>query len=200
MPCAADAGSRPAPCSKKRNTANERNGGIRMDKRTKAWAAVKIVAFLVLAALLATAIQLAQAETMWVDVAPGSHLNARSKPRTGAIEAKLERGWAVEVVETRQGWAAITGWGECGTCWVDARYLSAEAPKDPTPCKPEKMQTKADKVRLRAYPGGEVLRRLEKGTAVTVTGWVIHEGAAWAQVDGGYIMAEFLEVAQPWQE
>ena len=164
-----------------------------MDKRTKAWAAVKIVAFMVLAALLAAAIQLAQAETMWVDVAPGSHLNARSKPRTGVIEAKLERGWAVEVAETTDGWAAITGWGECGTCWVDVRYLSEEAPKDPTPCKPEKMQTKADKVRLRAYPGGEVLRRLEKGAAVTVTGWVTHEGAAWAQVEGGYVMAEFLE-------
>lgn len=164
-----------------------------MDKKTKAWAAVKIVAFVVLAALMVLAAKLAEAETMWVDVAPGSHLNARSKPRTGAIEAKLERGWAVEVVETRDGWAAITGWGECGTCWVDARYLSEEAPQDPTPCDPVRMRTNADKVRLRAYPGGQVLRRLEKGAAVTVTGWVTHEGETWAQVDGGYMMAEFLE-------
>lgn len=171
-----------------------------MDKKTKAWAAVKLAAFLVLAVLLVLALQLAEAQTMYVDVAEGSHLNARSKPRTGAIEAKLERGWAVEVVETRDGWATITGWGECGTCYVDARYLSEEAPGNPTPCKPTRMQTSADKVRLRAYPGGEVLRRLEKGDAVTVTGWVTHEGTAWAQVDGGYIMAEFLEVAQPWQE
>lgn len=171
-----------------------------MDKRMKAWAAVRIVAFLVLAVLLVLAARLAEAQTMYVDVAQGSHLNARSKPRTGAIEAKLERGWAVEVVETWQGWATITGWGECGTCYVDARYLSTEAPEDPTPCKPTRMQTNADKVRLRAYPGGEVLRRLEKGAAVTVTGRVTHEGTAWAQVDGGYIMAEFLEEESPWQE
>lgn len=171
-----------------------------MDKRTKTGAAVKIVAFVVLAALMVLAAKLAEAETMWVDVAPGSHLNARSKPRTGQIEAKLGRGQAVEVTQIRDGWATIIGWGECYTCYVDARYLSGEALADPTPCDPVRMQTGAEKVRLRAYPGGEVLRRLEKGTAVTVTGWVTHEDTAWAQVDGGYIMAEFLEEAQPWQE
>ena len=155
-------------------------------------AAIRAAAFvLALGALLLWAAA-ARGETMWVNVAEGSHLNARSKPRTGDIEAKLERGTEVEVTEIRSGWATIQGWGECWTCYVDARYLTEEKPGEEIECKPVEMQTSADKVRLRECPGGDVVKRLKKGQKVTVTGWMEHAGETWAKVDGGWLMMRYL--------
>ena len=166
-------------------------------KAEKTAAAIRAAAFvLALGALLLWAAA-ARGETMWVNVAEGSHLNARSKPRTGDIEAKLERGWAVEVTEIRDGWATLPGWGECGTCYADARYLSREKTGEAAPCKPTRMQLNADKVRLRECPGGDVVKRLHKGQMVTVTATAEHAGETWAKVDGGWLMMRYLAEVQP---
>lgn len=164
-----------------------------MDKRTKAWAAVKIAAFALLTTALFAPAKDAAAQIMYVHVEPDSYLNARSKPRTGDIEAKLDRGQAVDVTEIRAGWATIVGWGETWICYVDADYLSENPIEEPIPCDPTEMRTTAEKVRLRACPGGRVVRRLKKGSTVTVVGWVMDGKTLWAELEDGFIMAKFLE-------
>lgn len=138
----------------------------------------------------------ANAETMWVNVDESSHLNGRSKPVTGGIEAKLLRGWTVEVLEIRDGWALVDGYGETGGCWVDVRYLTEYEPGTLEACEPVEMRTKVGKLRVRSYPDGEVLYRMRKGDRVTVLGWMQMGGTRWGWIGTGWVMAEFLEVTQ----
>lgn len=135
----------------------------------------------------------AKAETMWVLVDDGSHLNGRSEPMHGDIEARLLTGWEVDVLETREGWARIAGYSESGSCWVCMDYLTVDRPGERMACRPVRMRTTADKLRVRSCPGGEVLRRLRIGAAVTVDGWMDVGGVRWADVGDGWVMMEYLE-------
>lgn len=135
----------------------------------------------------------AKADTMYVRVADGSHLNGRSAPVNGAIEAKLLPGWAVEVTDTQNGWACVEGYGEGGCVWVDMHYLTSEEPGERIDCQPVQMTAAVDKLRVRNCPGGRILRRLRKGEAVTVTAYMEQGGQTWAKISGGWVMAEFLE-------
>lgn len=144
------------------------------------------------AGLTALGIDPACAETMYVAVEKGSHLNGRASPVDGAIEAKLLPGWEVEVVRTADGWALIDGYGEGGCCWVDAHYLAPEQMNE-TACEPVEMRAAVDKLRVRRCPGGDVCMRLSKGDRVTVTGWMQMDGTRWAYIGTGWVMAEYLE-------
>lgn len=135
----------------------------------------------------------AQAETMWVMVAEGSCLNGRSEPEHGDIEARLLPGWEVDVLERRDGWARIAGYGESGSCWVCDDYLTAHKPGERMSCQPVRMRTTAQKLRVRSCPGGEVLRRLPRGAVVTVDGWMDVGGVRWADVGDGWVMMEYLK-------
>lgn len=156
-----------------------------------------LVAVAVVVALLFVGVTLAAAETMWVNVDDGSHLNGRSQPRNGSIEAKLLRGWEVEVIRCVDGWALVDGYGESGCCWVDARYLMDTMPGETNECSPVQMRTTVNKLRVREYPGGGVVERLKKGETVTVTAWMEQDGEIWARVDGGWVMGRYLEEVEP---
>lgn len=135
----------------------------------------------------------ASAEIMYVIVNGGSHLNARSVPIKGNIEAKLLRGWSVEVLSIEDGWAKITGYGESNICYVNSEYLSKEPPPDVEKCEPAVHTVTMDKVRLRESPNGRKIRWLYKGNRVSVTGWVTVDNICWARTDTGYIMAKYLD-------
>lgn len=165
--------------------------------REIAIAALGVVSGLLLFALtMAACLAGANAETMWVNVDEQSHLNGRSKPVTGDIEAKLLRGWTVEVLEICDGWALVDGYGESGGCWVDVRYLTEYEPGQMEACEPVDMRTTVGKLRVRSYPDGEVLYRMRKGNRVTVLGWMQMGGTRWGWIGTGWVMAEFLEVAK----
>lgn len=155
---------------------------------------IGLAAFVLLyaAGLTILGIDPACAETMYVAVEKGSHLNGRATPVDGDIEAKLLPGWTVEVVRTADGWALIDGYGEGGCCWVDAHYLTKE-PMQETACEPVEMRAAVDKLRVRRVPGGDVCARLSKGDRVTVTGWMQVGGTRWAHIGTGWVMAEYLE-------
>ena len=82
-----------------------------------------IMILLVLMAAVMINSVVAKAETvMYVDVAEGSHLNARAKPnRHSEIEAILHAGEEVTVLETRDGWGKVPVMGM--ELWVKMEYL-----------------------------------------------------------------------------
>ena len=130
----------------------------------------------------------AEAETAYVCVAEGSHLNARSHPVNGKIEARLLPGWQVEVLTVDDGWAQLEGVGESGTAWVAARYLSEDAPGTETRC----MVSAGGRVRLRETPAGELVRWLQPGSMVTVTAHLTVDGVRWARVGDGWVQDRYL--------
>lgn len=136
----------------------------------------------------------AEAETMFVNVSPSSHLNGRSRAGTGEIVAKLQRGWPVEVVAISHGWALVDGYGEDGHCWVSAQYLSESQPKPIKMCEAQELRTTVSKLLVRSCPGGSVVGRIEKkGTRVTVTGKTKHDGVWWGYLGNGrWVMMRFL--------
>lgn len=138
----------------------------------------------------------AQAEVMWVNVGEHSHLNGRSKAVNGEIVAKLQRGWEVEVVHIRNGWALVDGYGEDGHCWVSAKYLTDEKPAKVEASQPVSVRTTVSRLLVRACPGGSVVSRIErKGTKLTVLGTTIHKDVKWAYLgDGRWVMWRYLEV------
>lgn len=177
-----------------------------MDKsKAKAWVRdVTIAAAGLLAAMIAFVLLVAltlevtgaSAETMWVNVGEHSHLNGRSRAVNGEITAKLQRGWEVEVVHIRNGWALIDGYSEDGCCWVSAEYLSRTPLPRVEAFTPVQAATKVGKLLVRICPAGRVVDRIErKGTELTVYATVAHGGETWAYIDDGrWVMWRFLEV------
>lgn len=157
------------------------------------WVRIITIFLLVCTIVLTMKIVGANAETMYVVVNDGSHLNARYAPVTGNIEAKLLRGWEVEVLDIKNGWAKIIGYGESNICYVKSEYLSEEPPPDIEKCEPVIYTVTTNKVRLRENPNGKKVRWLYKGNRVTVIGWVTVDNICWAYTDTGYIMAEYLD-------
>ena len=50
-------------------------------------------------------------------------------------------------------------------------------------------------MRVRALPQGKVIRRLRKGDAVSVCGWVPDaDGDRWANIGDGFVLASCLSV------
>ena len=158
--------------------------------------AIRFVSILILAVmvlwLLGNQFPASAASTMYVVVDDGSHLNARDKPKTGRTVARLERGFSVDVVSVKDGWAKISGYSEEEYCYVSSQYLSETPPPEPKPY----LITGTGRVRLRDKPNGSKIRWLTPGDEVIVTDWVPDRGETWAKVTygttRGYVMADFL--------
>jgi len=124
--------------------------------------------------------------TMYVHVRDGTYLNARhNHAADSAVEMRLYRGDAVEVVALDGGWAEIEG-GEAGTCWCCVDYLADYPPDQDAPLY---TVVANGRVRVRQSPDGKAVRYLQDGDAVEVR-FVID---GWAYIGSGYVMADYLE-------
>lgn len=161
-------------------------------------AAGMLIAILLFFLVIALCLTDAEAETMWVNVGEHSHLNGRSRAVDGEIVAKLQRGWEVEVVHIRNGWALIDGYGEGGHCWVSAKYLTDEKPGEVRTIEPVKVRTTVSRLLVRSCPGGSVVGRIDKkGTKLTVLATVIQSNVKWAYLGNGrWVMWRYLEGAK----
>ena len=155
-----------------------------------------LIALLVAAALVAGAAlgaaAMAEGEpvlaTVYVHVSADSYLQGRSTPSTkGQVEARFMRGDALEVVEYGGEWIRVIG-GESGTVWVYGDYVRASEP-DAEPTTYTVTGNGRVHVRQTPEPDGAHVRWAEVGEAVTVYGMA----GGYAQIDGGYINADYLE-------
>lgn len=130
--------------------------------------------------------------TMYVLVEEGSCLRVHERASMGSgVCMRLDRGDELTVYDVdKYGWAEISRAGDPGYCRIE--YLSNQPPTDPT-----EYVTNAGKVNVRKTPGGDMVRKLERGETVTVTGWMTDkDGTEWANIGDGYVMAEFLEASE----
>lgn len=140
----------------------------------------------------------AKAETMYVNVGEHSCLNGRSRAGNGEVVARLQRGWEVEVIHQRNGWALIDGYSELGCCWVCMDYLSSEPLPKPGAFEPVDVRTTVGKLLVRQSPAGKAIDRIDRrGTRLTVLATVVHRDVSWAYLgDGRWVMWKFLEVSR----
>lgn len=126
----------------------------------------------------------ASAETMYVDVKAGTHLNGRERPKKGTdILCYFERGDAVNVIDVKNGWAKLDEGGEASNCWVSLDYLTADLSG-----RVEMTVGSNGRVRVRDDPNGKVVGYVNDGDVVSVA--VIFEG--WARTDKGWISSDYL--------
>ncbi|MEG2621437.1 MAG: hypothetical protein RSC06_00930 [Clostridia bacterium] len=123
--------------------------------------------------------------TMYVSKEVTSFLFGRSEPdKKSSKEARFFPGDAIDVVEIKEEWVRAIG-GECKYVWVSREYVTAQDPcKEPI----EYVVEGNGRVNVRNIPDGDHVRWASIGEIVTVYGWV----GKWAEVDGGYIDADFL--------
>lgn len=116
------------------------------------------------------------------------YLRVRESPSIHSTEiGKLWYGDPVTIESYADGWAQVGRVSnETGSGYVMVGYLT-DALTDPLECK-----TTAS-VRMRDLPGGDVVKKLQKGATVTVIGVLTIDGVEWAQTKNGWIMNEFLE-------
>jgi len=132
-----------------------------------------------------------ECQIMYVNVQEDSHLNLRSHPVNGNIEAKLSRGTPVKVVDIKDGWAKIVGAGEGGG-YASINYLSYAPPADPA----DYVVIGNGRVHIRKEPNGKHVEWLHPGDCVSVFGMVSSGGERWAMIDEGYVMAYYLKKAE----
>lgn len=158
-----------------------------MIRNLKRWC---LLGLCVLCALHATAAR-ADGTTAYVLVDADSVLNVRMHPNLSAdVVFRMERGETLSVDQLDgDGWAEVSRAGDFGYCRIE--YLSEEPPADPQP-----YTATIGKLRVRALPGGEPVRKLRKGEAVVVLSW-LHDadGTLWARITDGYVMAAYLAPA-----
>ena len=127
------------------------------------------------------------AETMYVLCKPESYVCVREFPKKGApVTGYLYLGDDVEPDgKVRNGYRHIVNLStEAGEGWVHDGYLDySETQKVEKTVRVAKGQT-----RVRSRIDGEVLRRLKKGTVLTVSA----ESAEWSITSVGYIRTELL--------
>ena len=150
----------------------------------KQYLAFVTAAWLMLA--LAWAAEATADATMYVHVRDGTYLNGRhDATKDSAIEMRLHRGDAVEVVNLEGGWAEIVG-GEAGTCWCCVDYLADYPPDQGAPLY---AVVTNGRVRVRQSPDGETVRYLQDSDTVEVR--FVVDG--WAYIGDGYVMTDYLE-------
>ena len=155
-------------------------------------------------------------QTRYVVTSAGSKLNVRKGPSTGyGVVTKLSRGTAVTVTSTSNGWSKISVNGTIG--YVSSQYLSDVNPNGSTtpdvsvpdnnapvtPDTPAVTQTKYvtanSGLNMRSGPSTNhsIIRKLSKGTAVTVT--ATNNGWSKITVGGteGYVSNEYLSDTKP---
>lgn len=131
--------------------------------------------------------------TAYVLVSEASWLNIREQPQAHAsVVLRLSRGDALTLYAIDEnGWAEVSRAGDPGYC--RAAYLCDEPPAPALRCR-----TTAGKLRVRDAPLGKVLRKLKAGVTVTVRGYLTDDaGDRWANLGNGFVMAAFLESAEP---
>lgn len=136
------------------------------------------------AAVQAATDERASSPTLYALVDEGSCLNVREHPHLGAtVTLRLSRGDAVSLCSLRpDGWAQIDRAGDPGYCRVE--YLT-DAPPDA----PVDAEVAVKNLRVRAIPGGKVLRKLQKGDTVSVYGWIPDtDGNRWANIGDSFVL------------
>lgn len=151
-----------------------------------------LAAAIALALYPACACALDSGRTVYVMVAESSWLNIRERPEAHApVTLRLTRGDELTVYRIgTDGWAEVCRAGDPGYC--RAAYLCDDAPADAVRCR-----TAAPRLKVRAAPGGKVLRRLRQNTPLTVRGWLTDDdGARWANIGDGFVLASCLAAAE----
>lgn len=153
------------------------------------WAMLAACSIVLLALILLTLPAHAEeGQTLYAVVEEGSVLNVRDAPGNGDVYLRLERGEAVTLLENKNGWAYVAVGSEYG--WACMDYLSAEPPTDG----PVQARIAGNgRVALRDKPDGERVKWMQPDDTVTVYGYLDGTDARWARVDGGYVMAEYVE-------
>ena len=116
------------------------------------------------------------------------YLRVRESPSIHSAEiGKLWYGDAVTIESYADGWALVAGVSnETGSGYVMVGYLT-DALTGPFTA------VATASVRMRDLPGGDVVKKLQKGATVTVIGVLTIDGVEWAHTANGWIMNEFLE-------
>lgn len=151
----------------------------------------RFIIILALLVLLSGQFAIAERKTVYVLADESSVLNVRELPRIGAEKVfEMERGETLTMDSLdKYGWACVSRAGDFGYCRVE--YLTDKPPEEATV-----YQTTVGKLKVRDVPGGDTVRKLKNGATVMVTGWITDiDGTQWAHVEGGYVMARYLEAA-----
>lgn len=131
----------------------------------------------------------------YMTVALGDHqlLNVRKQPEKSASAwGTLRGGEDVYVTAIDGAWATVDYGKETG--YVQLRYVEITAN---TAC----TVTSNGRVRLRERPGGKLCGFLQDGQTVMALAWQFDdENALWARTATGYVMAEYLDVAEDNEE
>lgn len=143
----------------------------------------------VVAVMVVSAYGYAFADEMYIMCDCESFVNARNTPgKAGEIVGRYECGDMVQTDgRVRNGFIHVIDCPfEQSEAWVKAWYL--------TPCQPYRVNmttvVKKNRTIARNGIGGNVIRRLKEGTAVTILVYT----PEWCLTDRGYIRTEFLGV------
>lgn len=114
-------------------------------------------------------------------------LNVRKQAKKDASVWGTQRGdTQLYVTELDGAWAIVDYDGETG--YVLVSYLEITADVD---CAVES----DGRVRIREKPGGKVVSFLHDGDMVHIKAWRYDsDGALWARISGGYVLASYLEL------
>ena len=147
---------------------------------------VAVAWIMVVMAWASKALAAADTTVMYVHVREGTMLNGRREPSVDSpIVMRMERGFAVDVLSVKNGWARIIG-SESGTCWCSVDYLASYHP-DGKPVYGTVVSN--GRVRIRQSPDGETVGYVRNGDQVEVRFRI----DGWAYIGSGYVMTEFLE-------
>ena len=116
------------------------------------------------------------------------YLRVHERPSIHSVGiGKLWFGDVVTIESYANGWAQVGRVSnEAGSGYVMVGYLT-DALTGPFTA------VATASVRMRDLPGGDVVKKLQKGATVTVIGVLTIDGVEWAQTENGWIMNEFLE-------
>ncbi|MEA4928396.1 MAG: SH3 domain-containing protein [Candidatus Limiplasma sp.] len=116
-------------------------------------------------------------------------LNIRTKPNLHAeVAGTLYPGDTVKATGYNGGWTQIDAPVEAGTGWVKSEYLTTT-----TDGYGQYSNTSGGPVRIRNGIGGDKIGELKAGKKANVTAWAVDpDGACWAFIGKGYVMAQYL--------
>ena len=120
-------------------------------------------------------------------------LNVRKQAKKDASAWGTQRGGTqLYVTELDGAWATVDFDGEMG--YVLVAYLEITADVDCT-------VVSDGRVRIREKPGGKVVGFLHDSDIAHIKAWRYNsEGALWARLSSGYVLASYLELKETYEE